>query len=242
MRRVNKRQRGNSSWMRLHLVLNDERRGEHERSIDMKRALFPGGFRTLYRVTAPPHVEGISLLLNEDRDRPGMWMHFSSSNRLIPVVTRGLSALASDFSCEDLKNLYRLDEYNFRTLRREPVAGQSTLVIEMIPKTEMLQRELGYTRSVGWIREDIWLVVRAEYHDASGRPFKTFRADEVERVQGIWTARKYSMVNHRARHRSDVEVLEVRYGISFPGEKFEPEALERPAAELNGAGSPARGR
>lgn len=228
--------------MRLRLVLSDERRGDHDRTIEMKRASFPGGFRTLYRVTAPPHVEGISLLLNEDRARPGMWMHFSSSNRLIPVVTRGLSALASDFSCEDLRNLYRLHEYSFRTLRREQVAGRSTLVVEMLPKTEMLQRELGYTRSVGWVREDIAMIIRAEYYDAGDRPFKTFRSDEVERVQGIWTARKYSMVNHRARHRSDVEVLEVRYGTSFPGEKFEPETLVRPTADLSGAGSPARGR
>lgn len=225
MRRVNARSRGEVSRMRLEMTLRDAKRGDFRKSIRMHRKRFETGYRTAYWVTAPDHEEGIGLLLSEDAAQRGMWMYFPASRQLVRVASRGLSALASDFSCEDLLVGVPLADYTFRNLGRDRVDGVSAVRVEMTPKTERLRAELGFSKAVGWVREDIWLIARADYYDDNGKVFKTFRAADVQQVQGIWTVRRFSMQNHRAAHGTEVRVAEVDYSVRLPEESFEPGRL-----------------
>jgi hypothetical protein len=223
MRRVNDRRRGKASRMRLEMSLRDPKRGEFRKSIDMVRRQFPAGYRTSYNILAPDHEKGIGLLLSEDPAQRGMWMYFPASRQLIHVASRGLSALASDFSCEDLLVAVPLPEYEFRTLGRARLGGLSCLRVEMRPNTERLRLELGFARAIGWVREDIWLIVRADYEDAQGQVFKSFRAGNVESIDGIWTVKRFVMDNRRARHATEVRVAEVDYSVLPAEERFSPE-------------------
>jgi hypothetical protein len=169
---------------------------------------------------------GISLLLAEDREMPGMWMYLPNADHLVPVVTRGLSALASDFTCEDLRLTFPLDDYQFTSVGAETLDGRACLKVEMKPRGERLQSELGFAKAVGWIRDDLWMIIRAEYFDGTGQVFKSFKTSPPENIQGIWTIRRYSMTNQRAQHETEAEVLDVRYGLQFPRNGFEPQALK----------------
>ena len=35
----------------------------------------------------------------------------------------------------------------------------------MKPATEQLRGELGFTKAIGWVRDDIWMIIRADYID-----------------------------------------------------------------------------
>lgn len=223
MRRVNARPRGRACVMRLELSLRDEKRGVFQKSVAMSRRLFPTGYRTRYLITAPEHELGIALLLSEDDAERGMWMYFPASQRRIRVASRGLSALASDFTCEDLLAAVALPSYAFRTVGRDRLAGRDCVKVEMTPANERLRQELGFESAVGWVREDIWLIARADYTDAQGNVFRSFAADDVESIQGVWTPRRFSMDNRRARHATEVRVTEVEYLRDLPAERFSPE-------------------
>jgi hypothetical protein len=223
MRRVNDRPRGKGCRMRLEMSLRDAKRGEFRKSIDMVRRQFPTGYRTAYDILAPDHEKGIGLLLSEDPAQRGMWMYFPASRQVIHVASRGLSALASDFSCEDLLVSLPLAEYDFRTLGRDRVGGLSCLRVEMRPNIERLRLELGFARAIGWVREDIWLIVRADYEDEKGQVFKSFAAADVEPVDGIWTVKRFAMDNRRARHATEVRVAEVDYSALTAEDRFSPE-------------------
>jgi Outer membrane lipoprotein-sorting protein len=223
MQQVNDRPRGKASRMLLEMILRDAKRGEFRKSIDVQRRQFPSGYRTSYRILAPDHEEGIGLLLSEDPAQRGMWMYFPASKQRVRVASRGLSALASDFSCEDLLVAVPLAEYEFRTLGRASHRGLSCLRVEMVPRTERLRLELGFSRAVGWVREDIWLITRADYEDPQGNVFKAFLAEDVERIDGIWTVKRFSMENRRARHATEVRVIEVDYGARPAEARFSPE-------------------
>lgn len=232
MRRVNARPRGKDATMNVHLSLTDPRRGAYSKTISARRRALPDGSRTLYRVNTPQSEQGIILLVAEDSVLNGLWMYFPSSDHLLRVASRGLSALGSDFSCEDLKLAFPLQDYNFRILGRADCKGQSCLQVEMTPKAERLQRELGFKRAVGWVRDDIWMIVRSDYYDDEGNLFKTFQVDELKEIQGIWTATRNSMVNLRADHRTDVELSDVRYFLNLSKESLAPDTL---AAASRGA-------
>lgn len=236
MEQVNQRSLGGTARMVLELRLRDSRRPDHGKRVALERRDFATGPRTLYRILEPDHEAGILLLLAEDRPRPGMWMYFPLSDHRVPVVTRGLSALATDFSCEDLLQRFHLDEYRFRLLASDEVDGRPAQRVEMVPASEGLRRQLGYSRAIGWVDQESHLIVRADYFDQEGEWIKTYRAREVKQIDGVWTPTRYSMHNRRVDHRTDVEVVEVRYGVPLAAERFDPEALSSELFE------PAEGR
>lgn len=223
MRRVNARPRGKDAVMKIRLGLTG--RGKFSKTILARRRALPDGHRTLYYVATPQHEEGIILLVAEDGAPGGLWMYFPSSDHLLRVASRGLSALGSDFSCEDLKLAFPLQDYDFRVLGRAELKGHTTLRIEMKPREPRLQRELGFAHAVGWVREDLPMIVRSDYYDSEGNLFKTFRVEELKKIQGIWTATRTSMVNLRAGHRTDVEISEVRYFLDLAKEPLTPDSL-----------------
>ena len=223
--RVNSRPRGETSRMRLAMVLHDAKRGDFHKTIDLRRKRFPNGYRTAYRILDPHHEEGIGLLLAEDRGASDMWMYFPKSDHLVHVASRGLSALASDFSCEDLLVTVPLADYRFRYLGRAACGDRSCLKVEMKPASEALAREFGFDRSVGLIRDDIWMIVHADYFTASGQLFKTFRAEKTANVDGVWTILRYSMVNHRADHSTVVTVEDVDYAADLSADEMSEEGL-----------------
>lgn len=225
IRRVNARSRGEDSSMRLEMTLHDEKRGEFRKTVELRRKRFDDGYRTAYRILSPQHEEGIGLLLAEDRGASDMWMYFPISDQLVHVASRGLSALASDFNCEDLLVGLPLEDYEFRLLERKPCGERSCLQVEMTPATEALARELGFARSVGLVRDDIWMIVGADYYTASGRLYRSFEAQEVERIDGVWTVLRYSMENHRAGHSTAVRVTDVDYSLDLAAEEMSEEAL-----------------
>lgn len=222
MGRVNARTRGQAARMRLEMVLHDEKRGDFEKSVDAFRRLYPDGYRTSYVITAPDHEQGIGLLLSEDPAQRGMWMYFPANTQLLRVASRGLSALASDFSCEDLLVGVPLADYEFRLLERTTLDGRPCSKVEMKPATERLRLELGFSRAIGWVREDIWLIARADYEDPGGNVFKTFLAEDVRLVDGVWTVGRFTMKNLRAKHSTEVTVAEVDYQARPPAERFAP--------------------
>src|SRR6202034_514023 len=99
--------------------------------------------------------------------------YFPDGHSVIPVATRGFPALATDFICEDLLVDVVLADFRFRLLGRETDSNTVIQQVEMTPRTDALRAELGYSKAVGWVREDIWLIARADYYDDAGAVFKT---------------------------------------------------------------------
>ena len=225
MRRVNARSRGQASQMHLEMTLLDAKRGDFHKSILMRRTRLKSGYRTSYWIETPDHERGIALLISEDSAQHGMWMYFSSSHQVLHVASRGFPALASDFTCEDLLAEIPLEDYGFRVNGRENVAGTNLVRIEMVPHTERLRSELGFSKSVGWVRDDIWMIVRADYYDDNGELFKSFQADDIEKIHGVWTVRTFSMQSRRIQHGTKVHVLDADYSLRLPDTDFVPGKL-----------------
>jgi hypothetical protein len=225
MRAVNSREVGRSCSMQLQLLLRDRKRGDHIRQIEMARRATLGGYDTVYRVVAPAYIEGIVLLISEAQNGPGLWMYFPYAKHLLHIATRGLSALTSDFSCEDLRVTFALKDYIFANQGVEKLDGVSCYRIEMRPREERIAAELGFERAIGWVRQDIWSVLKADYFDSNGVVFKTFRATNPETIQGVITFKTISMENYRADHKSEVQVTDVKYGVKLDPGLFVPERL-----------------
>ncbi len=227
MQRVNDRDRGVDARLRLRFSLHDKKRGTFDRVVDVRRKRFGGSYRSIYHTRSPPHLRDVSMLIAEDTALDGMWMFFPESDHLVKVASRGISALASDFSCQDLRVTHSLGDFQYTTLGRTTIGGKPAFRVEMKPKRERLGREFGFTHAIGWVLESDWIIVRADFFDARGNVFKRFESEPPQLVEGVPTLMRYSMVNYRADHRSDVEVLTVEYRQELDEADFWPDALAR---------------
>lgn len=221
MARVNARPRGDACRMELAMTLQSDRR-EHRKRVLLERIRLEARYRSVYWIREPDHERGIGLLLCEDTLQPGLWMYFPQPDKVIGVVSRGLPALATDFTCEDLLVGVSPTRYDFRALGRDSIDGVAAVKVEMRPRTQDLHQELGFATAIGWVRDDIGMIVRADYLDRNDKVFKRFEATAIERVDSVWTARRFSMTNFRARHRTEVDVVSVDYGVRLAAEDFTP--------------------
>jgi hypothetical protein len=225
MAKVNQRFRGSDSRMILEMTLWDTARQKtFHKSIVMERKKFGPAYRSAYWVTAPEHEKKIALLLSEDRSPSGMWMYFPGTQSVTEIASRGFPALASDFSCEDLFEQVPLANFQFRLLGQERQGSLLLARVEMVPATDRLKSELGFTKSIGLVRQDIGMIVHADYFDEKGVIFKKFTAGEIGQVQGIWTAHRLIMENLRAQHSTEVRVLDEDHS-RISNTDFSPETL-----------------
>jgi hypothetical protein len=222
---VNLRFIGDSVQMKLDLAIHDERRGDSHKTITMWRKHFPGGHRSLYRVDTPEEENEIALLVSEDMVQDGVWMYFPSTLAVTRVMSRGFTALATDFSCEDLLQEVPLGDYRFRLHGKQNLDGVQTVQIEKIPIREELSSELGYAKAIHWIREDIRMVVRSDFYDEQGKLSRVYRAGNIRHIHGIVTALDQSMEDLRTNHTTRVRIARVDYEAHLAAENFEKDRM-----------------
>jgi hypothetical protein len=214
--------------MMLQMTVIDAQRGNtRERTIEVLRRRTPSGYRTRFTTIAPESLRGVAVLLVEEEPASKIWLYFPAGKEKTEMTTRGLSALGSDFSCEDLRVHFPLGDYEFVNLGRAMVDGHASWKIEMKPRTAALKRTIGFARAIGWVRGDAWMIVRAEFFDSHDQRLKTFQSDLPVRVGGIWTSRRYSMISARVRHRTDVIVTEIDYDAAIDPRMVDPDWLGR---------------
>ena len=87
--------------------------------------------------------------------------------------------------------------------------------------------ELGYGRVLWRIDPEIWMSRKTEMWDVNGNPLKTLRNEIIENVQGIWTALRLTVVNHKTGHSTIFTFSNVDYRAPVDDSMFEQRALRR---------------
>ena len=97
----------------------------------------------------------------------------------------------------------------------------------------MLQKvlkETGYVRRQVWIRKDNFVAVRALNTLERGGRQKRLSVNELQQVDGIWTAKEIKMETLKGgtvEHASVLKLGEVNYNVPLADEFFTTRTLER---------------
>jgi hypothetical protein len=177
-------------------------------------------------VTAPLNLRGTRFLFIERKQ--GRGTQFIK----VPDVQRVLQAgakqhdepfLGSDFYMSDM-TAPDIDNFELTELSRETVAGRECRIIEAVPNpsTEWLYRKGRYA-----VQPEDKLVLRAEFFDKNGVPFKVWTLEKVEKVNGNWTPYLQRMNNVQQKTESTLELVDIQYGVTLPNQMFTRTYLER---------------
>jgi hypothetical protein len=103
--------------------------------------------------------------LTYDYDDPGrgddQWLYLPAlcKTKRIATSDKSGSFMGSDLNYSDMTDR-ELDDYDFFLKKEMAVDGQKVWVIESIPRSEKVMDETGYSKSLLFVRQDIYYIIR----------------------------------------------------------------------------------
>jgi len=184
-----------------------------------------GNSKAILRFAEPPEVKGVALLVINHPDRASdqwMWTPAIGRDRRIALQDRSTRFFGTDFSFEDLEEK-DANQFDYKLLGDEAVDGVSCWRIEYRPKQSKGSQ---YSYSVVWIRKDQYVPAQVEnfVKDSLARRLKY---QQIENVQGIWTARLLDMSDARRQSRTVLKVEKLQYNVAMKDEDFTVQVLRR---------------
>lgn len=202
--------------------------GVRERDMVMLRANQgnTGDQRYLIIFDAPADVRGMGFLVWKNaKGEDDRWLYFPALKAVKRVAAddKRSSFVGSDFTYEDVSGR-DVEEETHTLLKQDSLGGRKAYVLESKPKASA-----DYARRVSWIDQERWLPLREEYYDAAGKLLRTFSADQVEQVGGIWMTTKRTMSNALTGHKTEVVFQATQYDTGLPTDIFTERQLRNPA-------------
>ena len=105
--------------------------------------------------------------------------------------------------------------------------GVETVLIEGVPVSDAIAKELGYGRVLWRIDPKIWMSRKAEMWDTNGNALKTVVNEDFREIAGIWTAHTIRVENHKTGHKTVFTFSNVNYEDEVSPNLFEQRSLKR---------------
>ena len=234
MQKVDDRDDGDNSSSDMEMVLIDKSGNKRVRKIrsfnkdkgeDKQRIMF---------FLKPADVKDTAFLTYDydayDKD-DDQWLYLPAlgKSKRIASSDKSGSFMGSDFNYSDMTRK-NLDAYDFRIVKQDEVRGARTWLIEALPRTEEEIDETGYKKSMVFVRQDNFMVVRAVHWSSEGGRIKYMDMPELEQIDGIWTALKMTMTTKKGKatlHKTELNFSNVRYNQDLKQEMFSLRQLEK---------------
>jgi outer membrane lipoprotein-sorting protein len=234
MQRVDDRDDGDNGSSEMEMILIDKSGHERVRKIrsftkdkgeDKMRIMF---FRE------PADVKDTGFLTydyDDTKKDDDQWLYLPALRKTKRIASSDKSGsfMGSDFNYADMTRK-DLDAYDFKILKEDDVRGAKTWVIEAIPKTREEIDETGYTKSVVFVHQDNFIVVRAVHWEKEGNRLKYMDALKVEKIDGIWTITENTMTTKQGKetlHKTVLRFANVKYNQPLSGDMFSIRRLEK---------------
>jgi hypothetical protein len=177
-----------------------------------------GDSKSVIRFVGPPEVKGVALLVVNHSDRASdqwMWTQAIERDRRIALQDRSTRFFGTDFSFEDLEER-DANQYDYTLVGEEAIDGALCWKIQAIPKPT---RSSQYTKTIVWIRKDNYAYARVDFY-VKDQAVRKLEYSDINRLQGIWTARETTMTDLRRGSITRLALDHVEYNLPLKDERF----------------------
>ena len=243
MQKVEDRDTGNTSTGESIMILIDRRGNQRIRHTKMFRKEYDKGTpnevtKSVSYFLSPADVKDTSFLsFNwEDENREDdSWLYLPALRKVKRIASSDKSGsfMGSDFTYSDIEGV-DIKDYDYEFIKEsEQVDGQEVWVIGSKPKEDRKKnviKKTGYTKSELWIRKDIFMLHKGKFWVDKGKKIKFLTLSEVEKIDGIWTAKKLQMVTTKKGQQEHATVLQSKstvYNQPLEDEMFTTQRIQR---------------
>lgn len=234
MEKVDARDDGDNRVSDMEMILIDRHGNKRERKIRSFMKDKGEDTQSLMFFLEPADVKDTGFLTydyddpNKDDDQ---WLYLPAlrKSKRIASSDKSGSFMGSDLNYSDMTSR-DLDDYDYTLKQEMEVRGNKVWVIESVPRNEKVIEETGYTKSLVFVRQDNYVVVRAVNWVNEGGKLKYMDVKSLELIDGIWTNREMTMTTKRGKTTEHMTVLRfnnVRYNQKLDDDLFTVRRLER---------------
>ncbi len=183
---------------------------------------------------SPADVKGTGFLTYDyyegDRD-DDQWLYLPELHKTKRIATSDKSSafMGSDFSYADMTRRV-LDEWTYKLLKESTVNGKKVWLIEALPADKEVEKRYGFTKSVIFIRQDIFMGVRAVHWLKAGKKVKYQEMLAIKKIDDIWVsteARMKTTKNKVTLHKTVMKWSDIKYNQSLDDAMFSIRRLEK---------------
>ncbi|OOZ40064.1 outer membrane lipoprotein-sorting protein [Solemya pervernicosa gill symbiont] len=159
------------------------------------------------------------------------WLYLPALRKTKRIASSDKSGsfMGSDFNYSDMTRK-NLDANDFRIVKEAEVRGSKVWMIEAKPKTQEEIEETGYKKSLLFVRQDNFIVVRAVHWTNEGKRLKYQDVSGLEKIDNVWTITKMTMTTKKGKatlHKTELGFSNIRYNQDLEEQFFSIRQLEK---------------
>ncbi|MDG2306993.1 MAG: outer membrane lipoprotein-sorting protein [Candidatus Binatia bacterium] len=196
------------------------------RTVGLSSKMIKGQRASYLEVSEPVALKGIRFLFLE---KPGaqseqyMKIAMAPNPMKVSGQIRKNPFLESTFFVSDMVEPV-VSDYTYEYVGDGGIGGRAVKQVKATPKDK---EKAIYGSMVISIDPKDLIVLKREFSDKDGKPYKEWTVDVVEEVDGILTIRDQHMKNLQNDTQSRLETVEIEYNGDVPDNTFSPAHLKR---------------
>lgn len=234
MEKVDARDDGDNMTSDMEMVLIDKNKNER---IRLLRTFGKDKGRDQWKLMfflEPANVKDTAFLSYDyyDADKDDdQWLYLPALRKTKRIASSDKSSafMGSDFSYADMTT-EALDNYDYKLLKEMDVRGHKVWLIERVPRSERVVDQYGYTKSVVFVRQDNFVVVRAVHWIKEGGRLKYMDVKKLERIDDIWQPIEIHMTTTKTKrtlHKTIMRFHNVKFNQDLKLSFFTVRQMEK---------------
>jgi hypothetical protein len=188
--------------------------------------------KTVSFILEPIGEKGMAMLSFEfdaqDKDNIS-WLYLPAMGKVKKIINSdpdddsGSSFFGSEFFLEDLENI-DVDDYTYPHVEEGQFQGRPVWIIEALPVPAHL-RKTRYGKSKLWIDRERHILLMQQLYNKRLKPYKQITMSRIERIDGVWTARRIVVKNLVSKRMSVMMTTSVCFNVTVPQQFLTQRAL-----------------
>jgi hypothetical protein len=234
MEKVDARDDGDIQTSDMEMILIDKRGKKRvrriatyskDKGVDTMRLMF---------FKHPADVKDTSFL-TIDYDDPSkdddQWLYLPAlrKTKRIASTDKSGSFMGSDLNYSDMTDR-NLPDYDFNLKKEMEVKGAKTWLIESIPRTKKVVKETGYKKSLIFVRQDNYVVIRAVHWEKDGGYLKYVDVKKLELIDDIWVATEMHVTKKKGKqlaHKTILKLNNIKFNQNLDEGLFTVRRMEK---------------
>ena len=216
------------------MIIIDKKGRERIRDTAQITRLYDNGEteKKLIRFLSPADVKGTGFLtFDYEKKDDDMWLYMPALRKVRRIVSseKSKSFMGSEFSYADMSPAPASD-FRITLLGSETEGGTDCWKLEMVPVDDDTADENGFSKKIGWIGKNDFVIRKAEFYDFSGMHFKTLTSSDIKLIdteKNKYRPLMMKMENHENGRKSILEIKEIVLNRNVGEEYFTQRYLSR---------------
>lgn len=232
MTKVRDRDTGKSSEAYLTMTLLDKKGSKRTKEFKVLTKEYPKLSKSLACFQKPKDIKGtVFLTYDYETEDDNTWFYLPALKKVKRVATseKSSSFMGSDFSYHDMSKP-TLTEYNYEFQKEDKVDGHNAWRIKAEAKTSAMAQKIGYTKSILWVRQDNYVVVKAAHWLTEKGQYKFFEAKELKLINSVWWVTEAHMTLKEGKsfeHKTTLIRKVIKSDHTLQDKLFETRQLEK---------------